>query len=111
MESVAHKMFAGNLGHRFVIYILISIKMEFVAQSVRASVCGTEGRGFEPHLSPKWKGLLEKVSLSSFLGVLGYPGSWTVRRFASSPITACPGQRVPDNVSRFLPKEKIYLKK
>lgn len=23
-----------------------------VAQSVRASVCGTEGRGFEPHLLP-----------------------------------------------------------
>ena len=41
--------------------------MEFVAQSVRASVCGTEGRGFEPHLSPKRKGLLEKVSLFSLL--------------------------------------------
>ncbi len=26
--------------------------MEFVAQLVRASVCGTEGRGFEPHHSP-----------------------------------------------------------
>jgi hypothetical protein len=27
--------------------------MEVVAQSVRASVCGTEGRGFEPHLPPQ----------------------------------------------------------
>ena len=26
-----------------------------VAQLVRASVCGTEGRGFEPHLPPKKK--------------------------------------------------------
>ena len=24
-----------------------------VAQLVRASVCGTEGRGFKPHLPPK----------------------------------------------------------
>ena len=27
--------------------------MVVVAQLVRASVCGTEGRGFEPHLPPK----------------------------------------------------------
>ena len=27
--------------------------MEIVAQSVRASVCGTEGRGFETHHSPQ----------------------------------------------------------
>ena len=26
--------------------------MEGVAQLVRASDCGSEGRGFEPHLSP-----------------------------------------------------------
>ncbi len=43
---------------------------EVVAQPVRASVCGTEGRGFEPHLPPQRKGLLEKVSLFSFLAVL-----------------------------------------
>lgn len=30
-------------------------KMVNVAQSVRASDCGSEGRGFEPHLSPKQK--------------------------------------------------------
>ena len=29
--------------------------MVVVAQLVRASVCGTEGRGFEPHLPPKTK--------------------------------------------------------
>ena len=28
------------------------LKMVIVAQLVRASVCGTEGRGFEPHHSP-----------------------------------------------------------
>ncbi len=28
--------------------------MVVVAQLVRASVCGTEGRGFEPHLPPKY---------------------------------------------------------
>ena len=33
--------------------------MVVVAQLVRASVCGTEGRGFEPHLPPKK--LLQKV--------------------------------------------------
>ena len=27
--------------------------MVVIAQLVRASVCGTEGRGFEPHLPPK----------------------------------------------------------
>ncbi len=31
--------------------------MEVVAQLVRASVCGTEGRGFEPHLPPNRKGV------------------------------------------------------
>ena len=30
-------------------------KMVVVAQSVRALVCGTRGRGFEPHLPPKKK--------------------------------------------------------
>ncbi len=29
------------------------LKMVIVAQLVRASVCGTEGRGFEPHHSPQ----------------------------------------------------------
>ena len=28
--------------------------MVVVAQLVRASVCGTEGRGFEPHLPPQF---------------------------------------------------------
>ena len=32
--------------------------MVVVAQLVRASVCGTEGRGFEPHLPP-----LKRVNL------------------------------------------------
>ena len=33
--------------------------MVVVAQLVRASVCGTEGRGFEPHLLPKIQGLFK----------------------------------------------------
>ena len=33
-------------------YICI-LKMVIVAQLVRASVCGTEGRGFESHHSPE----------------------------------------------------------
>ncbi len=32
--------------------------MVVVAQLVRASVCGTEGRGFEPHLPPIFKVLI-----------------------------------------------------
>lgn len=31
-----------------------------VAQLVRASVCGTEGRGFEPHHLPHFKGCLKR---------------------------------------------------
>ena len=34
-------------------YISLPAQMVVVAQLVRASVCGTEGRGFEPHLPPK----------------------------------------------------------
>ncbi len=37
-----------------------------VAQLVRASVCGTEGRGFEPHLLPLKKGMSYVHSLFVF---------------------------------------------
>ena len=37
------------------IYYICRHEMVVVAQLVRASVCGTEGRGFEPHLPPKKK--------------------------------------------------------
>ena len=33
--------------------IFVATIMEVVAQLVRASVCGTEGRGFETRLPPK----------------------------------------------------------
>lgn len=40
--------------------------MVLVAQSVRALVCGTKGRGFEPHLAPKmnktYKGEIESLT-------------------------------------------------
>ena len=37
-----------------VCYLCTRLKvMEVVAQSVRASDCGSEGRGFEPHLPPR----------------------------------------------------------
>ena len=35
------------------ISIFVATIMEVVAQLVRASVCGTEGRGFETRLPPK----------------------------------------------------------
>ena len=40
------------------------IKMVVVAQLVRASVCGTEGRGFESHLPPIFKP--SDISLEAF---------------------------------------------
>ncbi len=51
--------------------------MEVVAQLVRASVCGTEGRGFEPHQSPFFQ-------YSPFLfiqGNLRFRLSWIEDRF------------------------------
>jgi hypothetical protein len=41
--------------------------MVVVAQSVRASDCGSEGRGFESHHPPKQKNALE-VSGAFFIG-------------------------------------------
>ena len=41
--------------------------MVVVAQLVRASVCGTEGRGFEPHLPPKKQKLHRDVELFLFV--------------------------------------------
>ena len=43
----------------FFIFLQTQLKMEIVAQLVRASVCGTEGRGFETHRSPSLKTLLQ----------------------------------------------------
>lgn len=34
-------------------YLCTPIETEGIAQLVRASVCGTEGRGFEPHYPPQ----------------------------------------------------------
>ncbi|MDB5193471.1 MAG: hypothetical protein JWQ96_3034 [Segetibacter sp.] len=36
----------------FLLFLQSKLKTEIVAQLVRASVCGTEGRGFETHRSP-----------------------------------------------------------
>ena len=56
--------------------------MVVVAQLVRASVCGTESRGFEPHLPPRIKKAFsfEKafLLLGVFLGVLGVRGQLRV---------------------------------
>ena len=41
------------LGTRTNYIFLLSIKMVAIAQLVRASDCGSEGRGFEPHWLPK----------------------------------------------------------
>jgi hypothetical protein len=42
------------------IVILLQPQMVDVAQQVRASDCGSEGRGFEPHLPP-YGGCLMKM--------------------------------------------------
>ncbi len=46
----------------FLILYLHSIRMDGVAQLVRASVCGSEGRGFETHHYPQNK-VYSNVSL------------------------------------------------
>lgn len=38
---------------RIQVLPLLTLKMEIVAQLVRAPDCGSGGRGFETHLSPK----------------------------------------------------------
>ena len=40
-----------------------------VAQLVRASVCGTEGRGFEPHIPPQF---FKAVQMDCFFCFAGY---------------------------------------
>lgn len=57
---VTRRNFSGDFFARTekVYYICIPIRPDNghtvdVAQSVRASDCGSEGRGFEPHLPPK----------------------------------------------------------
>ncbi len=42
---------------------LHSQNTEVVAQSVRASDCGSEGRGFEPHHPPSYEESKIKISL------------------------------------------------
>ena len=44
-----------------------------VVQSVRTSDCGSEGRGFEPHLPPKQKRLSQSGGL--FCLMVSLPGS------------------------------------
>ena len=44
--------------------------MVVVAQLVRASVCGTEGRGFEPRLPPKKQNPFKK--LKGFFCIYNY---------------------------------------
>lgn len=41
------------------------IKTVVLAQLVRASDCGSEGRGFEPHIPPKGKNLI-KIRLRAY---------------------------------------------
>jgi hypothetical protein len=45
--------------------------MVVLAQLVRASVCGTEGRGFEPHIPPV---TLKTASKGCFLRLQGFRG-------------------------------------
>ena len=58
----------------FAVLSLHSINMVVVAQLVRASVCGTESRGFEPRLPPivrmQLKGRTYQFFLFCFLPVI-----------------------------------------
>ena len=48
--------------------------MVIVAQSVRASDCGSEGRGFESHLSPNFKKPVLFRGWFFFVNILKLPG-------------------------------------
>ena len=52
------------------------LETEVVAQLVRASVCGTEGRGFEPHLPPRKRkeSMLSALFLFSIIFTLTLTG-------------------------------------
>ena len=56
MFSAEHRrgrLISVKFGKFTKIYIIFApVKMVDVAQLVRASDCGSEGRGFEPHLPP-----------------------------------------------------------
>ena len=47
--------------------------MEIVAQLVRASDCGSEGRGFDPHLSPvRTPFLLKAPEIGRFFNAVSF---------------------------------------
>ena len=52
------------------IYYICRHEMVVVAQLVRASVCGTEGRGFETHLPPKSPDENSDFFILDYLGIL-----------------------------------------
>ncbi len=59
--------------------LLHSQKTVDVAQSVRASVCGAEGRGFEPHLPPiTGQGLLVDFAPLFWISTPPVPPIWSV---------------------------------
>jgi hypothetical protein len=61
----------------------MKINMVAIAQLVRASVCGTEGRGFESHWPPErkdrrnWRSFLVYRDLVTYLRELRYAG-WVI---------------------------------
>ncbi len=62
--------------------------MVVVAQLVRALVCGTRGRGFEPHLPPKCLPLMMKILLTDLQLQLGnclFFSAVTLRQFVQLP--------------------------
>ena len=58
-------IFQINVLHNLMIQrtFALRLKMEVVAQLVRASACGAEGRGFEPHLPPQKDLSARQISL------------------------------------------------
>lgn len=54
-KKIAESKKNSNFAARFLLNES-GVQMVIVAQLVRALVCGTRGRGFDPHHSPKKKG-------------------------------------------------------
>lgn len=52
--------------------------MVAVAQLVRASDCGSEGRGFESHLPPAWREVVNRSSVYDLFCFMLKSGSFAI---------------------------------
>ena len=91
---VTRRNFSGDFFARTekVYYICIPIRPDNghtvdVAQSVRASDCGSEGRGFESDLPPRWNGELNFDSPFFYFFSVGENGNSDENQVVSCNIT------------------------